>query len=273
MGDASQEAAEAGDALVVIGIGASAGGLEAIFELLDAIPAEPGFAVVIVTHQLAGRASLLPELLRHHTGMGVVLVSERITMRPNHVYLPPPGSTFAVDSDALEPRAPPLEGPRFPIDAFFRSLADAKGHLAVGVVLSGTGTDGTLGLTAIKAAGGLTLAQSVDSASHSGMPTSARLAGAVDESATPARIAPRLVEHAQRWSSAVESDEALGPTLDQVISLIRDRRGKDFSNYKPSTLRRRILRRFAIHGVASPPSTSASSRPIQTSWTSWSRSS
>ena len=250
MDDLSQSREDVANELVVVGIGASAGGLEAMFELFDELPPDAGVAFVVVTHQQPGRTSLLPELLQRHTAMPVGEAKDSTKLEPDHVYVSPAGAYLAMDGSVL--RIVPLdhEAPRFPIDAFFRSLAAAKGQLAVGVILSGSGTDGTVGMQAIKAAEGVTLAQSAESAAYAAMPTSAEMAGVVDHVASPREMAPVLIRCAKGVHDAGgAADGLLDAAMPRILGLLRERRGHDFSQYKPSTLRRRLMRRLNVNGI------------------------
>jgi two-component system CheB/CheR fusion protein len=147
--------------ILIVGIGASAGGLEALTEFFSHMPPDSGMAFVVITHQSADRISLLPELIGKHTAMSVGEVTAGLKVEPNQVYLPPPGQYLALLSSVLQPMpGDTLSGSvQFPIDYFFRSLADDQKDKAICIVLSGTGTDGTLGVRAVKDAGGLILAQ------------------------------------------------------------------------------------------------------------------
>jgi two-component system CheB/CheR fusion protein len=253
MGERTNAEEHGANDLVVVGIGASAGGLEAMFELFDELPSDAGVSYLVVTHQQPGRTSLLPELLQRHTAMPVTEAEDGGRIRADHVYVSPAGAYLAMDGSTLRTVPVDHDVPRFPIDAFFRSLATAKGHLAVGVVLSGSGTDGTVGMQAIKAAEGVTLAQSAESAAYAAMPTSAEMAGVVDHVASPRDMAPVLVRCARGILDIGEAGHGmLEATMPRIVGLLRERRGHDFSQYKPSTLRRRVLRRLDVHGISTP---------------------
>lgn len=154
----------------VVGIGASAGGLEALEILLDNMPTDTGMAFVIVTHQHPGHTSLLPELLGRETEMPVVQATDNIKLQPNHVYVGPPGQHLAILDGTLHLlHTETRNSPRLPIDHFFRSLAQDQHHRAIGIVLSGTGSDGSIGLKTIKAEAGMVIAQEPQSAKFEGM--------------------------------------------------------------------------------------------------------
>jgi two-component system, chemotaxis family, CheB/CheR fusion protein len=236
-------------AFPIVAIGASAGGIEAFRALLSALPADTGMAFVFVLHLAPSHASVLAQILGRETAMPVVQAHDEPEVRPNHVYVNPPGQSMTVRDGRLY-LIPDTELPRHPIDAFFASLAQDRGHLGIGVVLSGTATDGTLGLTAIKCAGGITFAQD-GSAEHDGMPRSAVSSGCVDFVLPPQQIAAeltRLARHpyvAAPPDAPVEHDE-----IDQILESIRQHTGVDFAQYKTSTLHRRIRRRMALHKFA-----------------------
>ena len=164
----------------VVGVGASAGGLEAFTQMLRALPVDTGMAFVLVQHLAPTHASMLTEILARATGMPVAEAQDQMPVEANHVYVIPPGTNMVISQGVLQlsPRTE-TRGQHRPIDPFFRTLAEDQGHKAIGVILSGTATDGTLGLEAIKAEGGITFAQD-DTAQHDSMPRSAVAAGCVD---------------------------------------------------------------------------------------------
>src|SRR5579863_2199231 len=165
----------------IVGVGASAGGLEAFTQLLKALPTDTGMAFVFVQHLEASHESMLTKLLSSATKMPIAEVTQGTRAQPNHVYVIPPNADIQISGGMLQltlRRAP--KGHHLPIDHFFRSLAEDKGSGAIGVVLSGTASDGTLGLQAIKAQGGITFAQDPETAKFDGMPTNAITAGCVD---------------------------------------------------------------------------------------------
>ncbi|MFN7997552.1 MAG: chemotaxis protein CheB [Bryobacteraceae bacterium] len=236
---------------LVVGIGASAGGLEAISEVLHELPEDLGAAVVLIQHLDPKHSSMLGELLARSTRMPVQQVIDGEKVQPNHVYVITPNTCIAIRKGALynEPRHPTM--PHMPIDYFFRSLAEEQRGNAVGVVLSGTASDGTLGLKAIKEAGGITIAQEPETARYDGMPRSAIAAGCVDAVLKPKAIAAELVRlcrHAYLTrAGSAENLPQHEPGFDEIMTILRTVKGVDFTHYKPGTVRRRTLRRMAIH--------------------------
>ena len=244
------------DRFGVVGIGASAGGLQALQHFFAVMPATSGLAFVIVTHLAAEHESHLTELIQPHTTMPVLQVQEAIKIERNHVYVIPPNRNLSTIDSHL--RLSPLEEERrdrAPIDHFFRTLADTHGEHAIGIVLSGTGSDGTIGLQRIKEAGGLTLVQEPTEAAYDGMPRSAIASGQVDLvlpiQAMPARLRD-YVTHAPTLTAPDEDAIAEQTALRQILALVRRQTGQDFARYKRSTILRRVLRRvdterFGLH--------------------------
>jgi two-component system, chemotaxis family, CheB/CheR fusion protein len=238
----------------IIGVGASAGGLGALKELIAALPPRPDLALVIIQHLDPHHESRLVDLLSPHTGMAVREADHGTRVEPNHVYVIKPNTDLAIADGVLSvtPR-PDARRPHYPVDHFLRSLASVQGAHAVGVILSGTGSDGTLGLCEIKAAGGVTFAQSERSAEHSGMPQSAITAGAVDLALTPPEIAARLAELARHpyLRTAGAADQRVTEDAEQfrrVIRALRKNTGVDFSQYRDTTIKRRTARRMLVRG-------------------------
>jgi two-component system CheB/CheR fusion protein len=239
----------------VVGIGASAGGLSALEAFFSAQPndAGAGMAYVLVQHLAPDRESALSELLGRCTTMPVVDVEDGVAVQPDHVYVIPPDRDLALldgTLQLLEPTAP--RGLRLSIDFFFRSLAQDQREFAVCIVLSGTGSDGALGLRAVKGDGGLTIAQEPSSAAYEGMPQSAIATGCVDAILEPEEMLGRLSSYARlRFGdhpAGVPSAPLLGEdTLRKICLRIRAHTGHDFSQYKQTTLVRRIARRMALH--------------------------
>lgn len=246
---------------VIVGVGASAGGIEACGQLLDNIPPDRGLSFVIVQHLDPDHESVLTEILARHSKLKVTTITAtEEKVEPNRVYVLPPNRNVVIEDDKLMlvPRRKTNGGPPTPIDMFFTSLAAHEGNRAVGVLLSGTGTDGTLGMKQIKAESGFTFAQDDRSASSHGMPASAIAAGVVDLILPPAGIAKELVRiagHPQlRKLKRPKADEELPGTdgeLARIFALLRALNGVDFSYYKHSTLKRRILRRMVLVRIAS----------------------
>jgi two-component system CheB/CheR fusion protein len=238
----------------VVGLGASAGGLEALQDFMSNVPADSGVAYVVVTHQHKGHTSMMAELLGKHAKIPVTEIESSTELSPNQAYVGKPGIPMAILGGTLQLMPHDADAPRqMPIDYLFRSLAQDRGSRAIGIVLSGTGSDGSLGLKAIKGASGLTLAQSEDSARYPAMPRSAVATGAVDlvlpASDMPAALL-RLVDDVGGRRSREEVSEAqFTDDLRRIIILLRHRTNHDFSNYKKSTIRRRIQRRMTLHGL------------------------
>ena len=243
----------------IVGIGASAGGLAAFEAFLSGMPtdADPGMAFVLVQHLAPEHRSLLAELIRRKTRMQVFEVEDGMVVQPNCAYIIPPGRDMAFRNGALrltEPSAP--RGQRFPIDFFFQSLAQDQHERAIGIVLSGTGSDGTLGVRAIKAAGGMVMAQSPASTEFDGMPRSALGTGLVDDELPPAEMAAGLIRYAAHAFGSLPRVGAVSArrtenALQKIFVLLRAQTSHDFSLYKPSTIQRRIERRMAVHQFAS----------------------
>lgn len=243
----------------VVGIGASAGGLDAFKKLLKAISKDSGMAYVLVQHLDPNHESLLPEILQKVTPIPVLEITDDIKVLPNHIYVIP-SNKMMVATDGilvLGPRPAKSKTERnLPIDLFFTSLAEVHQEHAIGVVLSGTASDGTMGLKAIKDQGGITFAQDEASAEYEGMPHSAAQAGVVDFILPPEEIPKKLLEVT---SKIVLSDAELQniPQQDedvfkQILSLLRIRKGVDFTYYKQTTIRRRILRRMVVNKNEEP---------------------
>jgi two-component system, chemotaxis family, CheB/CheR fusion protein len=242
---------------VVVGVGASAGGLEAFMELLKPIPDRSGMAFVLIPHLDPKHESAMTELLARGTGMPVRQVHDGMRVKPDSVYVIPPNRSMTIHRGVLLLAQREHDaGPPMPIDAFFRSLASDCGKNAIGVILSGTATDGTLGVAAIKNEGGITFAQEARSAKYTGMPNSAIASGHIDFILTPDRIARELMrirKHPYVNEGETEKPEETAvdraSEMDQIFRLLKQVRKVDFSDYKPATIRRRILRRMALGRV------------------------
>ncbi len=234
----------------VVGIGASAGGLEAFTELLKSLPADPGVAILYAAHLEPHHKSRLPEILDRITSLPVREVREGMAVEVNHVYLLPPNTNMALTDGklALTPRSL-VPGQHMPIDHLFRSLATIQKNRAIGVLLSGGGTDGTLGFHAIKAEGGITIAQDEKTAMQPSMPRSAVLDGNVDYVLAPHDIAhqiTRLVRHPYA-QEPLEAAEPIAPDVtSDILALLRSVSDVDFTHYKQTTINRRLLRRLAL---------------------------
>lgn len=245
-------------AFPIVGIGASAGGLEALEELLDHLPANTGMGFVIVTHQHPGHTSLLPQLLGKDTEMEVVEASDGTKVKPNHIYIGPPGGQLAIMNGTLfRLETDKKQAPHLPIDSFFRSLAEDQKERAICIVLSGTGTDGTLGLKAIKGESGMAMVQQPQSAKYAGMPSSASGTGLADYVLPPAAMPKQLVAYANGpyltpGKMAAELPSVPDEPMQKIFMLLRGRTGNDFSAYKSNTIRRRIERRMNVHQIQKP---------------------
>jgi len=243
----------------IVGIGASAGGLAAFEAFFSGMPADqdPGMAFVLVQHLAPDNESILSDLIRRYTRMQVFEVEDRMVVQPNCAYIIPPNYDMALLHGALhlkEPLAP--RGQRRPINYFFQSLADDQRELAIGIVLSGTGSDGTLGVRAIKDTGGMVMAQNTASTEFDGMPRSAIATGLVDYELAPAEMATKLIAYtAHAYSklpfTGVSDHSKVDGALKKIFVLLRAQTGHDFSQYKPSTICRRIERRMAVHQLYS----------------------
>jgi two-component system CheB/CheR fusion protein len=242
----------------IVGIGASAGGLEALVDLFGEMPVDTGMAFVVVTHQHPGHTSMLPELLRRGTGIPVFEARDGLTVEPNHIYVGPPGGHLSILNGTLHLMDTGLqEAPRLPIDYFFRALASDQKERAICIVLSGTGTDGTVGLRAIKAESGMAMAQQPQSAKYSGMPSSAIATGLADYVLPPAGMPQQLMVYAKGpylTALPIHPEVATVPPqpLQKIFILLRNRTGHDFSAYKTSTIHRRIERRMNVHQIKTP---------------------
>jgi two-component system CheB/CheR fusion protein len=241
--------------LTVVAIGASAGGIEALTELITHLPADTGMAFVLIQHLDPNHHSILTELLGRKTAMTVREVADGMRATANQIYVIPPNSTMSISGDVLHliPRVD-SRGLHMSVDQFMRALAEQKGNHAVGVILSGTGTDGTLGIAEIQAQGGVTFAQDEASAKYYGMPRSAVASGSVDYVLPPKQIAAELARIANHPyvgpSSHREqsgSIEAPSVGLSVIFQILRRITGVDFTHYRQTTILRRIQRRMVVH--------------------------
>jgi two-component system, chemotaxis family, CheB/CheR fusion protein len=240
----------------VVGIGASAGGLAAFEAFFSGMPADvdPGMVFVLVQHLAPDHKSILTDLIRRYTRMQVFEVEDGMTVQPNCAYIIPPNRDMAFlqgTLQLLEPVAP--RGQRMPIDFFFRSLAQDQHERAIGVVLSGTGSDGTIGIRAIKGEGGMVMVQNPESTEYDGMPRSAIATGLVDYELPPAEMAAQLIAYTNHAFGKLPQPAApptkTENTLKKIFVLLRAQTGHDFSQYKPSTIQRRIERRMAVQQI------------------------
>ncbi|MBL8956517.1 MAG: PAS domain-containing protein [Myxococcaceae bacterium] len=242
-----------GEACFVVGVGASAGGLAALEELVKNV-AFDRMAFVVVQHLSPTHESLLTQLLARVSTVTVVTAENGVKVERNNVYVAPPNVDVAIVNGVLHLlEHVPVPGPRLSVDFFFRSLAEDQGPRAIGVVLSGTGTDGTFGLRAIKEAGGITFVQEPSTAKFDGMPQSALASGNADYRLSPTEIAQELQWIGARPESLIPVPHTPGPEAQQhyarLFVLVRNEFGNDLGQYKPTTVQRRIERRMALQKI------------------------
>ena len=243
----------------VVGIGASAGGLNALEELFRYLPANSGAAYVVIQHLSPDYKSLMKELLERHTDMNVYRIEAGMELKPNSVYLIPPSQNLTVEGKTLhlakrkQNRQDKYEL-NFPIDLFFKSLAQSYAEKAIGVILSGLGSDGTAGLRAIKQMGGMTLVQEASTAEFDGMPRSA-IANNIIDSVSPIEDLAKIIyqciaQDPENVATKAQNSELLSDAvLSKIAAILIDREGLNFFDYKPRTVSRRINRRFLIKGL------------------------
>lgn len=239
--------------LTVVGIGASAGGLLALQQFMDAVPADSGMAFVVIVHLDPDRESRMGELIQDRAAIPVTQVNGKVVVEANHIYMIPPGHDLTMRGSSLELRERGDRADHAPVDLFFRTLAEACGASAAGVILSGTGVDGTMGIRHIREAGGVTIAQSPDESSYDGMPTSAIATGFVDLVLPSAQIPGELIRlrsrpRRERGDGVSPQDEEA--VLAGVFAVLRRRSGHDFSMYRRSTVLRRLDRRLQFNNVS-----------------------
>lgn len=237
----------------VVGIGASAGGLEALKRLFGAMPPKTGLVFVVVVHLDPAHKSLMAELLAHVTDLAVAQAHDRQPLEVDHVYVIPPNRTLTIDQGLLRVReVADRRGLRGAIDHFFRSLAEAERDHAIAVVLSGTGTEGSLGVREIKAQGGLVIAQSPDTAAQPSMPNSAIATGTADAVLPPEKMPAALlayVRDTRETEGGVAAETKSAGALPGILALLRARTKYDFRGYKKGTLYRRIERRMGLQQI------------------------
>ena len=255
--EAKEEVVNLTASFPIVGIGASAGGLAAFEAFFSGMPtdANPGIAFVLVQHLAPDHTSILADLLRRYTRMPVVEVNDGMVVQPDCVYIIPPNRDMAFIHGALtllEPAMP--RGQRLPIDFFFRSLAQDQHERAIGIVLSGTGSDGTMGVRAIKAEGGMVMAQKIQSTEYDGMPCNAIATGLVDFELLPKEMPAKIIAYAAQafgnsYRKTVSAEPLPETAMKKIFVLLRSQTGHDFSQYKPSTINRRIKRRMAVNQI------------------------
>jgi two-component system CheB/CheR fusion protein len=243
-------------AFPIVGIGASAGGIEALEGFFRGLPADPGFAIVIVTHLSPERESLLQEVVSRFTTMSVTTVTDDIEVKPNCVFVLTSSATLTMEQRRLLVRKHAGRRERKPIDIFFSSLAIDAGEMAAGVVLSGGDGDGTLGIKAIKERGGITFAQVADGfgPNHPDMPESAIATGFVDFAIPAEKMGEKLVEFGhgnllieRMIDQSLDSEEqGIHAAMPEIYAILRNQIGHDFSGYKARTFMRRVLRRMQV---------------------------
>jgi two-component system CheB/CheR fusion protein len=246
-----------GGAFPIVGIGASAGGLAAFEAFFGGMPddVDPGMAFVLVQHLAPDHKSLLTELIQRSTRMLVYEVEDGMVVRPNCVYIIPPGRDMACVNGTLQLLEPALpRGQRLPIDFFLQSLSEDQRGSAIAIILSGMGSDGTMGIRAIKHEGGMVMVQPPGTTEFDAMPRSALSTGLVDYELPPEEMAVQLLAYAARAFGANAGDGGVSDVrvermLEKIFMLLRVQTGHDFSLYKPSTIRRRIERRMAVHQI------------------------
>jgi two-component system CheB/CheR fusion protein len=238
-------------------VGASAGGLEALIQMLKALPGSINMAFVLVQHLEPHHKSILTEILARNTSLSIHEAKNNTKVKPGHIYVIPPNSYLSISRRTLKvtPRTKHLDGKYLPIDLFMSSLARDQGKKAVGIVLSGTGSDGTLGVKAIKANGGITFAQDKKTAKYFDMPSSAITSGMIDHILSPEAIAGSLA-----GARANKQEVALKPlsmrlnkedAFNKILILLHNLSGVEFIHYKRATVERRILRRMGFHKITS----------------------
>lgn len=256
---AGQKAGPRPGTFPVAAVGASAGGLEALKEFFGAMPAETGVAFVVVTHQHPGHVSLLPDIISRDTKLSVVEVQEQTRIEPDRIYMGSPGGLMFLEDGLLHVKEmEDKHSPHLPIDHFLRSLAADQREQAICVILSGTGSDGTLGLKAVKAESGMAMVQTPQSAKYSSMPASAASTGMADYVLAPKEMPEQLLAYVRgpylqkpRLQLQAEEDRIAFPREPamQILNLLKRKTGHDFSQYKPGTIQRRIERRMNLHQI------------------------
>src|SRR5450432_4144551 len=239
----------------IVGLGASAGGLEALEQFFGQVPKSSGIGFVVVQHLDPTRKSIMADLLQRNTGMSVLQVKDGMKVEPDHVYVIPPNKDLSIlhgELHLLEPAGP--RGLRLPIDFFLRSLAQDQREQSIGVLLSGMGSDGTLGLRAIKEKAGGAFVQAPASAKFDSMPRMAIDSGLADVVADAHELPEKILAYLKHLPRGVAAEEHISGkdenALAKVLVLLRAKTGHDFSLYKKSTVYRRIERRMGLHQLA-----------------------
>lgn len=256
--DSERRRAEGG--LLVVGIGASAGGIKALKDFFAQVPADSGMAYVVILHLSPNHDSRLAELLQLTTSIPVTQVTDRARVEPNHVYVIPPNQSLAMNDGHLAlSEIKHIEERRAPVDIFFRTLAESHGARAVCVVLSGTGANGSMGMKRVKERGGLCIVQDPAEAEYSDMPRNSLATNLVDDVLPVAEIPGKIIAYKEYLAQLHPPAELLSPagtdeqSLRDILTQLRVRTGHDFTNYKRSTLLRRLERRVGVHGLSDLP--------------------
>lgn len=240
----------------IVGIGTSAGGLEGIEQFFINMPANSGLAFVLVPHLDPTHISILPDLIQKYTEMRVIRIKDGMKVEPNCVYVIPPNKDMAILHGVLQLIDPiKTTGPRLPIDYFFRSLAVDQQEKSIGIILSGMGTDGTLGLRAIKGELGMAMVSDPQSAKYDSMPRSAIETGLIDYILAPKDMPKQLIAYTKYAidhkvpSKIIPVEGKVPDALQKIFILLRSHTGHDFSSYKHNTICRRIERRMNVHQI------------------------
>jgi two-component system CheB/CheR fusion protein len=249
----SQEPLKQKQSLPIVGIGASAGGLEAFEQFFTKMPSDSGMAFVLIPHLDPSHASMMTELLRRVTTIQVTEAEDGVKVEPNHVYVIPPNKEMSIFQGVLQLEVPKkVHGLRMPIDFFFRSLSEDQGEMAICIILSGTGSDGTLGLRAIHGAGGMVMIQDPATARYAGMPGSAIQTGLVDYVLPPEKMPSQIINYVKMHigkKAKPPVPEKIESSLRKILGLVRSQTGHDFSLYKKTTLNRRIEKRMNLLNI------------------------
>jgi two-component system CheB/CheR fusion protein len=250
---AAQSAGLGAYRMPIVALGASAGGMAALQQFFEQLPADSGMAYLVVTHQAPDRVSLLPELLGRHAQVPFTVAADGVQPLPDRAYVAPPGHSLAIEHGRLRVVANAAhDGLALPIDQTLRALAHAQGEHAIGIVLSGSGSDGSLGVAAIKSALGMVMAQDPRSAQYPSMPASAISTQCVDYVLRPEQMPEQLLRYVRSGYRApvpaYRFDDDHGG-LASILAALRARTGNDFREYKKSTIKRRIERRMQVHGI------------------------
>ncbi len=238
----------------IIGVGSSAGGLDALKRFFEHMPIDSGSGFVLISHLDPTHKSSMPELLGRYTSMKVFQAEDGLKVEPNHVYVTPPNKDMAIFNGVLhllKPSEP--HGLRLPINFFFKSLADDQKENAICIILSGFGSDGTIGLKEIKSQGGMIMVQDPETAESNAMPISAINTGLVDFILPPEEMPESIISYIQSLNKImrkiVTGEDKIARDMQKIFILIRNRTGHDFSSYKESTMNRRIGKRMNIHKI------------------------